>query len=77
MRRLFALTTLLVLAAALTVNAATITIVNQDGLNEGFNDPTPAAPVGGNNGATIGQQRLNVFQEAADIWGALLPSASL
>jgi hypothetical protein len=75
MRRLFALTTLLVLAAALTVNAATITIVNQDGLNEGFNDPTPAAPVGGNNGATIGQQRLNVFQEAADIWGALLPSA--
>jgi len=58
-----------------TVHAATITIVNIDGAGEGFNDPTPAAPVGGNPGTTIGQQRLNVFQQAAAIWGALLPSA--
>src|SRR4029450_13825993 len=41
----------------------------------GFNDATPAAPVGGNPGLTIGQQRLNVFQEAANVWGSLLPSA--
>jgi hypothetical protein len=54
--------------------AANIVIVNVDGPGEGFNDPTPAAPVGGNPGTTIGQQRLNLFDHAADIWGALLPS---
>ncbi len=54
--------------------AATITIVNADTSGEGFNDPTAAAPVGGNPGTTIGQQRLNVFQHAADVWGAILPS---
>lgn len=54
-------------------SAVTITIVNLDGVNEGFNDPTPAAPVGENPGTTIGEQRLFVFQTAANIWGALLP----
>jgi len=54
--------------------AATIVIQNNDGPGEGFNDPTPAAPVGGNPGTTIGQQRLNVFQYAAGIWGACLQS---
>ena len=53
---------------------ARITIVNVDGLNEGFNDPTPAAPVGGNPGTTKGQQRLIAFQFAADLWGAALDS---
>ncbi len=53
---------------------ARITIVNADGLNEGFNDPTPAAPVGGNPGTTKGQQRLIAFQFAADLWGASLDS---
>jgi hypothetical protein len=53
---------------------AHVHIVNNDGPNEGFNDPTPAAPVGGNTGTTIGQQRLNVFQFAADVWGATLDS---
>ncbi len=66
------------LAAALLLPApapaATIVIYNNDGAGEGFNDPTPVAPVGGNPGATIGQQRLNAFQHAANIWGALLPS---
>jgi hypothetical protein len=52
--------------------AATIVIVNADGVNEGFNDPTPAAPVGGNTGTTLGQQRRIAFQHAADIWGATL-----
>lgn len=75
MTRLLVLLSLLVLAGAVTANAASIVIVNLDGPSEGFNDPTPATPVGGNPGTTIGQQRLNVFQEAADIWGALLPSA--
>ena len=54
--------------------AATITIVNQNAPGVGFNDPTPAAPVGGNPGTTLGQQRLIAFQHAADIWGATLTS---
>jgi hypothetical protein len=54
--------------------AATITIVNADAANVGFNDPTPVAPVGGNTGTTLGQQRLNAFQAAADKWGATLTS---
>jgi len=60
--------------APLAAHATTITIVNLDAAGEGFNDPTAAAPVGGNNGATVGQQRLNVFNRAAAIWGDLLPS---
>ena len=54
--------------------SATIVIVNLDGPGEGFNDPTPAAPVGGNSGTTLGQQRLIAFQHAADIWGSTLDS---
>jgi PA domain len=54
--------------------SAHITIINNDDPNEGFNDPTPAAPVGGNPGTTKGQQRLIAFQFAADIWGAALDS---
>jgi hypothetical protein len=54
--------------------AATIVIVNQNAAGVGFNDPTPAAPVGGNTGITLGQQRLIAFQRAADIWGATLTS---
>ncbi|HYM80969.1 MAG TPA: PA domain-containing protein [Candidatus Limnocylindria bacterium] len=68
---LFAL--LLIVAPGLA-GAATITIVNNDGAGEGFNDGTPVSPVGGNPGTTRGQQRLNVFQEAANIWGAILTS---
>jgi hypothetical protein len=55
-------------------HAATITIVNLDGPGEGFNDPTPAAPVGLNPGTTVGAQRLYVFQYAARIWGNILSS---
>jgi hypothetical protein len=54
--------------------SATITIQNLDGASTGFNDPTPATPVGGNNGTTVGQQRLNAFMFAAGIWGATLNS---
>jgi hypothetical protein len=63
----------LVLAAAAAC-AATINIVVVDGVGEGFNDPTAAAPVGGNPGTTLGAQRLNVFNRAAQVWGAILPS---
>ncbi|OYT70380.1 MAG: hypothetical protein CFK52_11235 [Chloracidobacterium sp. CP2_5A] len=53
---------------------STIVIRNQNEPGVGFNDPTPATPVGGNPGVTLGQQRLNVFQRAAEIWGATLRS---
>lgn len=56
-------------------SAATITVINADGPGEGFNDPTPVAPVGGNPGVTLGAQRFNVFQHAADIWGGILTSS--
>jgi len=62
------------LVAAEPVPAASFLIDNQDGPGEGFNDPTPVAPVGGNNGTTLGQQRLNLFQKAAEIWGAAIQS---
>lgn len=54
--------------------AATIRLLNRDDPGEGFNDPTPAAPVGGNPGTTVGEQRLHAFQYAIDIWAAELQS---
>ncbi len=75
LHRSFGSAVLVALLAGPALAAATITIVNIDGPGEGFNDATAAAPVGGNAGATIGQQRLNCFQEAANIWGGLLDSS--
>jgi len=53
---------------------ANIVIQNADPAGSGFNDSTPATPVGGNSGTTIGQQRLIAFQTAASIWGATITS---
>jgi hypothetical protein len=71
---------LLMVAAILMLSpvafgAATIVIQNNDNPNVGFNDPTPVSPVGGNPGTTLGQQRLNAFQHAANIWGATVNSS--
>src|SRR6185503_8931512 len=68
-------TLLLILAVAVigsssALGSATITI----DAGPGFSDSTPAAPVGGNNGTTVGQQRLNAFNFAAGIWGSTLNS---
>lgn len=54
---------------------ATITVVNRDGANEGFNDPTPFTSIGGNAATTLGQARLNAFEYAATIWSSLLTSS--
>ncbi|HUS10656.1 MAG TPA: hypothetical protein VMZ30_09340, partial [Pyrinomonadaceae bacterium] len=62
--------------ASSALAAATVIIQNNDAPNVGFNDPTPVAPVGGNPGTTLGQQRLNAFQFAANIWGAMLSSST-
>ena len=61
--------------AQLAHGAATITIVNGDPAGVGFNDATIVAPVGGNPGTTLGAQRLNAFQAAANKWGATLTSS--
>lgn len=55
--------------------AATIVINNINAAGIGFNDTTPATPVGGNTGTTIGEQRLIAFTHAANIWGATLTSS--
>jgi hypothetical protein len=65
---------LLILSAPALLASVPITIVVTDAAGVGFNDPTPAAPVGGNAGTTIGQQRLIAFQYAASIWGNKLNS---
>ncbi len=54
--------------------AATINIVSRDKPGTGFDDPTPVAPVGGNAGTTLGQQRWNVYRYVADIWEKQLSS---
>jgi PA domain-containing protein/flagellar hook capping protein FlgD len=73
--RTLGIVVLLATLASTAFASATINIINTDGAGEGFNDPTPAAPVGGNPGTTIGQQRLNCFTHAAAIWGGILTSA--
>lgn len=65
---------LVALGMTLGAQAASIVIQVSDGPGEGFNDPTPFTPMGGNNAQTIGQARLNVFNEAARLWGLLINS---
>jgi hypothetical protein len=76
-KRTFALVASAFAIATAADNAAataTITIVNVNAAGVGFNDTTPAAPVGGNTGTTLGQQRLNAFTFAASIWAQTLSS---
>ncbi|MEM9444645.1 MAG: PA domain-containing protein [Verrucomicrobiota bacterium] len=40
----------------------------------GFNDTTPVSPIGGNNGITLGEQRRNLLEEAANRWALFLQS---
>lgn len=53
------------------VGNITINIVDFDPAL-GFGDPTPAAPVGGNPGMTVGEQRLEAYKRAAEIWDETL-----
>jgi hypothetical protein len=61
--------------ASPVAHAATVIVVNLNSPGVGFNDPTPATPVGGNTGTTIGAQRLIAFQAAANVWGGRLTSS--
>src|SRR3954468_598333 len=71
---LLVLATLLLAGSVPAFATANIVIVNTNAPGVGFNDPTPAAPAGGNPGTTVGQQRLIAFQYAANVWGSILDS---
>src|ERR1051325_3261531 len=71
---LFAFVFIALSGANTLAGPAQIIIVNINAPGVGFNDPTPAAPVGGNTGTTLGAQRLIAFQHAANLWGARLDS---
>lgn len=58
--------------AAASAHAAQFVLVNLDPPGAGFNDPTPAAPVGGNPGTTVGDQRLIAYGRALQLWGSIL-----
>lgn len=65
------------LLTATNAVAAEFVVETTDAPNQGFNDPAPphaASADGGNPGATLGEQRRQAFQFAADVWGALLES---
>jgi hypothetical protein len=64
----------LALACAAVAQAATFNIINADPPGVGFNDATPATPVGGNTGTTLGEQRQIVFLKVAETWGNRLKS---
>jgi hypothetical protein len=68
MRRAALVLLVLLLTANVFAGTGKLIIVNSDKPGTGFNDPTPVAPIGGNSGTTLGQQRLIVFQEAAYRW---------
>jgi len=54
---------------------ARVVLVNYDtGTGAGLEDPTPVAPVGGNTGTTLGQQRQIALAHAASIWARNLRS---
>ena len=60
------------LFAAASAHAAQFILINLDPPGAGFNDPTPAAPVGGNPGTTVGDQRLIAYGRALELWGSIL-----
>ena len=68
-------TLLCCLVCCTNVLAATFVLDVLDGANEGFNDNSPPfADQTNNPAATLGAQRLAVFQAAADFWGSRLSS---
>lgn len=54
--------------------AAEVEIHFNDSPGEGFFDPTPFVPVGGNPATTLGQARRIAFEHAALLWARCLQS---
>ena len=72
MRRTVSLAASLLFATSVFAGTGKMLIINADVAGIGFNDPMPAAPVGGNPGTTRGEQRYNVYVKAAERWSAVL-----
>jgi hypothetical protein len=72
MRRTSLLAACLLFTTSVFAGTGKMLIINADTPGVGFNDPTPAAPVGGNPGTTRGAQRYNVYLKAAERWTAVL-----
>src|SRR5262245_5472162 len=53
----------------------TFCLNNVDLPNVGFNDPTAAAPVGGNPGTTVGEQRINAYIHSFTLWTSRLTTS--
>ena len=60
------------LVSPLALAGAEIRIINGNAEGEGLDERTPAEPVGGNPGTTVGEQRLIAAQYAAALWSATL-----
>ena len=73
-KSILALSVALGVALCGAAQAGDIVPVYGDAPNTGYFDPTAAAPVAGNPGTTVGEQRRIVAQFAADLWGAVLVS---
>ncbi len=71
-----AISSIAIFAAALPSFAAKVVILNGDDQSVGFNDTRAVAPVGGNPGTTVGEQRLNAMKFVAEIWGRTLTGTS-
>lgn len=64
----------LIAASSTPALSATLVLNNVDVAGVGFNDATPAIPVGGNAGTTVGEQRLIAYRKALELWGKTLKS---
>ena len=76
-RSLVVIVTLTIAKAVLLApctSAAEFVLVNIDGPGVGLNDTTPATPVAGNPGTTLGEQRVNAFEAALERWGGVISS---
>ena len=67
-------TFLVMIFCSCAIFAATFAPIYQDGAGVGVNDTTSRAPVGGNPGTTLGEQRKNVMLKAFEILGKALDS---
>jgi hypothetical protein len=78
LRKLPLLVAAIIVALAAPVGAdprAQVILLNFDaGSGLGLDDPTPVAPIGGNSGTTLGQQRQIALAHAASIWARNLRS---
>ncbi len=68
----------LLLGSAAEARAIEVTrSFEEEPAGRGYRDATPAAPVGGNPGTTVGQQRTNVLDRALEVFAARLRGSQI